>query len=116
MDSTFTPAPDGFEVREVPSNTNIKYTVYRVTFTPESTTTATPISNDYVHVGMICVFPWAPGLSVTVFAPKADAHYSWQTDDIDLGSFGTMDQALKTIAALTPHLWAHWLDNPDHVW
>lgn len=121
MGPTITPAPNGFEVREIPPDDYVKHPVYRVTFMPASTdptptTPTAPISKDYVHVGVICVFPWEPGFYTTIFAPKADARYSWQTDDIDMGSFDTMDQAIETIAALTPPLWVHWLNNTDHVW
>lgn len=73
MDSTFTPAPDGFEVHEIPPDDYVKHPVYQVTFTP------TPNAVPNIVVGMICVFPWSSGFSATVFAPKADAHYSWQT-------------------------------------
>ena len=118
MDPTFT-LPDGFEVHKIPLDDHVKHPVYRVTFASASTTQISPtapILNDYVLVGMICVSPWALGFSAMVFAPKADARYPWEIDDIDLGSFYTMDQALKTIVALTPLLWVPWLNNTDHVW
>ena len=108
MDSTFTPV-DGFEVQEIPPDDYVRYPVYRVTFTP------TPDAVPNIIVGMVCGFPWSPTFTTVIFAPRADARYSWQTDDIDLGSFDTKEQAFKTITTLARYLWVPWLNNPDHV-